>query len=371
MTTTLPPPPPKTEPPQRARAMLGRAREELHHLRLWFRRTFTREHVVSNLKTLMWVAPLTVLIWVYAEREQTAREEDVPVQLDIRSEDPSRVVTGETDAVVYVNLRGPRSRLEMVKSKLSQPVPISIERTAALGAQELRLQLLVPNASLFRDNGVEVSNVRPSSVSIYVDQEIEREIDVTLRDEDQEFITSAVFTPRSVKVRGPEQVFQSAGGVKVYADLSAFLGTRGAERQAGQHEGRVPLELSVDNDLVKLSHTTVEAVVEVRQGDIEGEIKSVPVWWGGPPNITNEYAVEADEFIKNVKVVGPADEIARLESGTATPPPIAVLWIGREDLPSGTDRQKPLEWKMPPGVRVKDENQPYPFRLVPKDGVTR
>jgi hypothetical protein len=344
--------------------------EELHHFRLWFRRTFTREHVVSNLKTLMWVAPLTVLIWVYAEREQTAREEDVALILAIRSEEPGRIVTllrGESDNVVYVNLRGPRSRLEAVKANLSRPLPVTVDRNANLGSQDLRLQLLVPNAPLFQDNGVEVTNVRPSSIPIHVDQEVEHEIDITLREQDEEYITSAVFTPRSVKVRGPRLAFDQAGGVRVYADISSLPGAR----QPGEQQGRVPLELSTDNDLMRLNPNTAEAVLEVRQGDIEGELRSVPVWWGGPPNITNDYAVETDEFIKNVRIIGPAEQIARLENETASPPPIAVLWVGREDLPAGTDRQKPLEWRMPPGVRVRDENQPVGFRLVPKDGTSR
>src|SRR5688572_16294126 len=41
--------------------------------RRWARDTFSREQIISSLKSLAWVAPLTVLIWIYAEREQLAR----------------------------------------------------------------------------------------------------------------------------------------------------------------------------------------------------------------------------------------------------------------------------------------------------------
>src|SRR5688572_18150053 len=39
-------------------------------VRRWARDTFSREQLLSSLKALAWVAPLTLLIWIYAEREQ-------------------------------------------------------------------------------------------------------------------------------------------------------------------------------------------------------------------------------------------------------------------------------------------------------------
>ena len=33
---------------------------------------FTRENLVNFARTMAWVVPLTILIWVYAEREQVA-----------------------------------------------------------------------------------------------------------------------------------------------------------------------------------------------------------------------------------------------------------------------------------------------------------
>src|SRR5215211_3341785 len=54
---------------------------------------FTRENVVSNLKTLAWVIPLTLLIWIYAEREQVAPAKDVAVPFELQSVDTDRVVS--------------------------------------------------------------------------------------------------------------------------------------------------------------------------------------------------------------------------------------------------------------------------------------
>jgi len=38
------------------------------------RKQLTRENIVTFAKQLVWVVPLTLLIWIYAEREQLASE---------------------------------------------------------------------------------------------------------------------------------------------------------------------------------------------------------------------------------------------------------------------------------------------------------
>src|SRR5438876_12334266 len=61
-------------------------------LRRW-RENITREQVISNLKTLAWVVPLTLLIWIWAEREQVATTKDVAAPFELVSVDPNRVVS--------------------------------------------------------------------------------------------------------------------------------------------------------------------------------------------------------------------------------------------------------------------------------------
>src|SRR4051794_8615574 len=61
--------------------------------RSWARRALARDRVVGSLRTLLWVAPLTLLIWVYAEREQTASVANVKVGIDVTSTDPGTLVT--------------------------------------------------------------------------------------------------------------------------------------------------------------------------------------------------------------------------------------------------------------------------------------
>src|SRR3954470_17200953 len=90
--------------------------------RRWARRHLNRESFLDGLKTFVWVAPLTVLIWVYAEQEQEKDEPTVQVPIAIKSTDPNRIVTlaPGNDQWITVDLRGPRSKIEAVKSELAK-----------------------------------------------------------------------------------------------------------------------------------------------------------------------------------------------------------------------------------------------------------
>jgi len=57
-----------------------------------FRDAFGRQQLVDALKAFLWVAPLTILIWIYAEREQLSTQKNFPVPVEVRSADPQEVV---------------------------------------------------------------------------------------------------------------------------------------------------------------------------------------------------------------------------------------------------------------------------------------
>src|SRR3954467_3445784 len=85
--------PPIKEPPRRM-AMPGRRLLEYWTPNMWrWRERFSRENVMNSLRTLAWVVPLTILIWIYAEREQLATEPVVIIPIDVKTTAPNRVVT--------------------------------------------------------------------------------------------------------------------------------------------------------------------------------------------------------------------------------------------------------------------------------------
>src|SRR5258706_9196582 len=78
------------------------------------------QKVVDVLKTFAWVAPLTVLIWIYAEREQSVPYSGVSFPIELRTTDSNRLVTlrDPSDHNVVATLLGPRTAVERVMREL-------------------------------------------------------------------------------------------------------------------------------------------------------------------------------------------------------------------------------------------------------------
>src|SRR2546421_2422588 len=64
-------------------------------------------------RTFLWVAPLTVLIWIYAEREQISQAPDVRVQIKLLSKSTDHIITvvTPTDRSISLDIQGPRASL--------------------------------------------------------------------------------------------------------------------------------------------------------------------------------------------------------------------------------------------------------------------
>ena len=91
MSTTAPNPPSiqRTQPtrPSPLERLRGRAHEMFWRSLHWLRGCFERYNLLAGLKTLLWLGPLTLLIWVYAEREQNDKiDAAIPVAVRARVE---------------------------------------------------------------------------------------------------------------------------------------------------------------------------------------------------------------------------------------------------------------------------------------------
>src|SRR3954468_14912081 len=143
----------------------------------WARFTsgFTRDNVVSNLKTLAWVIPLTLLIWIWAEREQVAetKDEAVPFELVNNSSDRAVLLQFPADKNLVLDLQGPQARLQDVLTKLrggNMPQGLRIELPANLDVSRTTLQALplVRQQRIFADNGITVLSCQPQVLRVMV-----------------------------------------------------------------------------------------------------------------------------------------------------------------------------------------------------------
>src|SRR5690349_10917249 len=147
--------------------------------RSWFRETFSRDSLASSLRSLAWVAPLTVLIWIYAEREQVVTWAGRQVVVTVRSSDPTRVarligpdLQPIRDTTVQADLKGPQSGIEKLRDSFGMgggpPIDIDIDQNAPPGMHPVPAAV-INNSPRFKSAGVSVSNVIPAELNVWVD----------------------------------------------------------------------------------------------------------------------------------------------------------------------------------------------------------
>ncbi|MEO6435065.1 MAG: hypothetical protein ABIP55_04795 [Tepidisphaeraceae bacterium] len=354
---------------------------------------FTRENIISNLKTLAWVVPLTLLIWIYAEREQVAPEPDVSVPFELVNNSTDRTValSERQDKNLILELRGPQARLRSVLSDIrggKEPEGLRLEIPANLETNRehsLDAMPLVRNQRLFVENGITVFACKPARLQVQVDQLVEREAKIVKPPSAKNM--EATFDPPTVRIRGPLSLLLRAestarpedGGAAlvVYADLSSdLLKQPGSYKLPGQGLPDVllrrPPELDDERVTIVAPPIKVQASIEVRRADKTLLIKSMPVSLDVADIVWNKYEVtDFKGVLQNVTVIGPPDIIDVMDKPNFEPRPKARVTVTPQDV--GERRSKPVKYDLPDGVKVidADRNRTVEFRLVDRSTLTQ
>src|SRR5687768_404898 len=311
------------------------ARRSAALVRRWARDTFNREQLLSSLRALAWVAPLTLLIWIYAEREQQV-DRIARFQIAVKSAEPSQVSSfvSASDQNVTANLKGPKARLDKALEQLDPrsgggPVTILIDGNRTPNQYEIDILAQIQKDFRLESNGVTVEACTPRYVRFDVD--VLQEVELTVKADPQaRFPTPPTFDPPMVKIMAPAAAVRAAAAKgEIYA--KATLPTL----SPGTHSLKtVPVTVEGLDPKIPVRPSTVSAQVEVGQADVEGVIASVPVF---PLVEVDQQAMDNlklrfDQFVSNVKVVGPPEKIRRLDDASVRPRPKATFVVSDNDV---------------------------------------
>lgn len=335
------------------------------------RDAFSREQFFAGVKGFFWVAPLTILIWIYAEREQLSTLKGFSIPIEVRSADPRQVitVTRPYDANLTADLSGPRAQLDRVREEFGRRsdarARIEIGNVPP-GPRQIEAEAVADDPR-FAANGVTVENPQPRVLEVYVDVLDDLQIDVKVP-RSVTNLTSASFDPPQVKLTAPRSVLEAAT-----KPLVAYVDPASLEqvKEPGRHE-KVPVRLTIPikDPNARLSTNTVSANLEVKRADVETRLRSIPVWVTYAPTLDQQYKAEYETSLSNITVIGPADQIRAIDEGTASKTPKATFEISGDDL-DAIDRPKRAKviYDLPEGVRVKPEDaqKTVEFKLVPRD----
>lgn len=335
---------------------------------------FTRESLGHGIRTFLWVAPLTILIWIYAEREQLTTESGQTVPIEVRMSGTNRIATliSPPDRNIIVDLRGPRAQLDAIKAELARPegdprLILDLDPNLSPDMHPIPLTPLIQRHAFFAERGVEVLSSSPSQARVVVDEVVEAELPVVIPPEVQN-LEEATFDPPVVRFVGPRATMESAlaeGIFKAYPDLSG----REALKKPGVHElSNLPLVRMFEGDHITLTPASVNATLRVREQNVSYTMNQMTIFLSQPPGMVERYRVEFDPILERVTLIGPPHLIELIRDQTINPRPKARLEV-TADMPIGIEQERTLRFDdLPEGVTVsrEDERRRIRFTIHPR-----
>lgn len=326
----------------------------------------SRQRTSEIIKTLVIVVPLTLLIWIYAERAQIA-EDSTTVLMDVALADPglnASVLDAKGPVSVRLDLSGPRVRIDQLKTDLEQKsmagtLKLNLPATiyAREGIQNVDIVPILNVDPTVIDSGVTIKAATPPGFRVVVAKVVSRDVTVVLPPDMLVSLQNVAFDPPRITVRGPEPVMNS-----IYpgdnATIPVDLANKGASLTGtGTQTIDVPLAPSAltllhDHGLTP-TPSRVKMSFEVGTREREYTIPSVPIVVQKLlTQDRNAVTVKGLPVIQNVRVRGPANLVRQLEGDNATVHPQAVLRI-RSDDAGKTDLHRAVDLVgLPPEVKV-------------------
>ncbi|MGA2498535.1 MAG: CdaR family protein [Tepidisphaeraceae bacterium] len=322
--------------------------------------------VLQCLKTFLFVAPLTLLIWVYAEREQRAPLKDFGITIDVRTNQPDRLVTVVVpeDHRLILDLEGPRASIDAVQNQLSdrsKPVVLVLPEDVKPGFEgEINAAEQIGHTDIFARNAVSIERVRPP-LRVKVEAKMTRKVAIR-QAEHTKIVGDVVFEPDTVAIEGPASVINAIPEDKLvlYADMSKF-----ATRTRGKYEDTVPLSFPLAIDRITFP-TSVKAKVDMRES-LTVTLQTIPVVVQLPASVVEKdrYKVSvAQVTLPNVNVSGPPDAIELLKLQKF--PAAAVLELTPEEATTPGEKTKrltPASYRMPKDVTVTNPDREITFTV--------
>lgn len=329
-----------------------------------------RDEIRNFLKAMAWVVPLTILIWVYAEREQTTQTAPWPIPVAVKTTDPKKQVTiVSPDRNIMARLSGPRRLVEEVANTLTAGTPQRVEIFVPAGMLGVKpgTRISVPtvwvgNNPLFVSRGVTVSECLPVSLLVEVDDIVDSQpLTVTAEPGTANLDGLPTFTPATVMFHGPTKVLDAFprgpdGKALIYA---SFKDTAAFKTDGLITSAVLPLATPPNSagEQYSLSAASVEAKFTLKALDQKGTILSMPVFIQGPRSILDEYHIEVQQTLANVEVSGPPSVINKLNTSDLVPIPKAILEILPEDKDkAGTPLMRAPRFELPPDLKTTPDS---------------
>ncbi len=316
----------------------------------------------NTIKTALVVSLVTAAVWLFAEA-QSVRAVDAAITLEFRGSANGEVVMSllerpEGRERVQVWASGPASSISALEGLAVGVVPVTPESEgvpSASGETRLDMVRVLRGLPELRARGLNVTRVEPATVRVWMDRVVARPVRVRVETGDAELDGPAQVRPDSITLRVPESragLIDADTAVVVRLDRAALQGAVPGRREtlAGR-DVELPTALQ-GLPGVSASPAKVDLTFTIRARTATARLRSVPVYVNLPAVEVGRWdVVVQDQFIADVTVTGPADQVAQVESGalrvTATVP------LTFEELERGIAQKEAVFTELPSALKFE------------------
>ena len=204
--------------------------------RHWIRRTFSRESYINSLKALLWVIPLSALVWSYAFNEQLEKTGAITVNLTLAQNADQVVRFADEKHAVLATLKGPQKDIAPIEDYLrANSLKLDVDRSLGPGRHQIDVSSALSHDRRVAAAGMTVELCDPQTIMVDVDEIISVPVEVKLRPDEAAGIR-ATFTPAKVKLLGPKRDMDAAAPTVIYANpksYTQYLMTTGCQHSGG------------------------------------------------------------------------------------------------------------------------------------------
>jgi len=308
----------------------------------------------ATIRTVLIAIAIAAVIWLTAEG-QNVRALDMSFLIRFEPAPGQELLIGPRNSVtVEATVRCATSQVSDVRAIAREQITVPVSPAADSDTVDIDLARVINNHPGLASRGVQVSEVRPRTVSLTVRRLITVDMPVLINIAGLSLAANADVTPATVAVRMPEQFQPVAEKLQAQVDMGE-LSVEQIEPNVAQQRDlpiRLPQELQTANVTVTPTTATVSFTLQSESYTPP----KVPIDVRLPGNrLDVDVTLQTESnlpLLNNVTVTGPTDVIQRLKREEIEVR--AVLWLTQEDIDNAiTAKQVYLD--LPTGLTPKGE----------------
>lgn len=288
-------------------------------------RSFSRRRWLQGARTFVWVALVTLLVWVYADMEHTGQEEFKAVIHLTTGKLSNLALLSDPGVRLSFELRGNRKMLDRFKRQLSAKggvLEYDVSNDYGPGRHAVDVAEILERAALLEQQGLTLLSMSQPTVDVSLDKLVTRKVKVSFTHTGAKLVAQAVVSPPEVAVRAAAATWKRILAVQSSPVLNTVsTDLAGVPTQDGKGTVQVALASVIEGQAVEPLVRAVTVTFTIDERKTTGEVRlSVQVLTSRrwvEEDIWARYALkrkDETEWYPRITVRGPQKHLEQLST---------------------------------------------------------